>query len=126
MSDTSPELQRRVDRALAAILASYGTPDGEYSTTLFVGHHLEELDACYWQEQLGTPTPSPQQVLGLLRLSSDSMEDGEDEEDAGDGADEEDDPPELLDFALPGGVSDYLLSVDFDQDGEVIQISMES
>lgn len=41
-------------------------------------------------------------------------------------SDDDDDGLDTLDFALPGDVSSYILSVAFDENGEVDEISMES
>jgi hypothetical protein len=38
----------------------------------------------------------------------------------------EDDEYEFLDFTLPGGVTSYVISVHFDEQGKVDDISMES
>ncbi len=84
----------------------------EFSVDLFVSHHLEALDSKYWQEHTGIPRPTPVQVLGILELRSHWGEEG-------DGSD-------VFDFTLPGGVTDYVISVRFDDDGTVEDISMES
>jgi hypothetical protein len=55
--------------ALAAIKRAFGSEDGENSVTLFVTHHLEELQAAYWQQHLGTATPEPERVLEIIQLS---------------------------------------------------------
>jgi hypothetical protein len=52
-------------------------------------------------------------VLGLLRLQSHR---GDDDEDGLD----------TLDFSLPGDVSNYVLCVRFNENGELGEISMES
>jgi len=41
-------------------------------------------------------------------------------------SDDDDDGLDTLDFALPGDVSNYVLSVGFDENGEIDEISMES
>ncbi|RYD65013.1 MAG: DUF2004 domain-containing protein, partial [Verrucomicrobiaceae bacterium] len=58
------------------------------------------------------PTPSPAQVLDLLELRSEF--------------DDDDDDFSSFDFTLPGEVSDYVLCVTINDDGEVEDISMES
>ena len=77
---------------------------------MFVKHHLAELSQDYWKERLGTASPEPTTVLGLLELRSHW---GENE-------------TENFDFSLPGDVTDYVVSVHFDDAGEVDGISMES
>lgn len=104
------EVDKRARLALDAIRNRYGTEAGEYSTTLFVAHHLEELPAEYWQEHTGTDAPDPAAVLGLLQLKSNWGEDD----------------IENLDFTLPGDVTNYVLSARFDDAGEIDEVSMES
>jgi hypothetical protein len=107
------EIARREKLALDAIHRSLGTEDGEYGATLFASHHRSELDPAYWQKHLGTAEPERAQIIGLLILKSHWGD-----ADAG-GID-------TFDFCLPGNVSDYLLSVRFDGQGEVEGIAMES
>lgn len=64
------EVEKRAKLALDAIRNAYGTEAGEFSTTMFVGHHLEELPQDYWQEHTGTDVPDPAAVLRLLQLKS--------------------------------------------------------
>ena len=104
------EVEKRAKLALEAIRNAYGTEAGEFSTTMFVGHHLDELQQDYWQEHAGTKAPDPAAVLGLLELKSNWGE--------GD--------IENFDFSLPGDVTDYVLSVRFSDSGEIDEISMES
>jgi hypothetical protein len=96
--------------ALAAIKSSYGTEDQEYGVTLFVNHHLEELDGAYWKRLTGTDKPTPQQVLDQLIVINKVESDGE----------------ITYDFSLPGGVTQYVISVIIDADGNIQEISMES
>ncbi|WP_349655490.1 DUF2004 domain-containing protein [Xanthomonas sp. 10-10] len=104
------EVDKRTKLALDAIRKAHGTEAGEFSTTMFVGHHLEELPQDYWQEHTGTGAPDPAAVLGLLELKSNWGEGN----------------IENFDFSLPGDVTDYVLSVRFDGAGEIDEISMES
>jgi hypothetical protein len=104
------EVEKRTKLALDAIRNAYGTEAGEFSTTMFVAHHLDELPQDYWQEHTRTDAPDPAAVLGLLELKS-HWGDGD---------------IENFDFSLPGEVTDYLLSVRFNDSGEVDEISMES
>lgn len=107
------EIARRTALALKAIRKSVGTEQGEFGADLFVAHHLEEIEDSYWIERLQTSAPDASQVLSLLVLDPHWNEDDEDGLDT-------------LDFTLPGGVSNYLLSVQFDEDGAVEDICMES
>jgi hypothetical protein len=108
------ELSRRTRIALEAIKRSLGTEAGEYGATLFAAHHLEELDRSYWQTHLEIDKPAPEQVIALLSLQSHRSDD------------DDDDGLDTLDFALPGDVSNYLLCVRFDDNGDIAEISMES
>lgn len=95
-------------KALEGIKKSSGTEQGEYGIDEFVSHHLEELPKSYWEKHLGTSKPSNEQVIDLLVLRSK----WEDEE--------------VYDFTLPDDVTDYVVSVSFDEDGEIDDIVMES
>jgi hypothetical protein len=75
-----------------------------------VSHHLEELDATYWEKNAGTSHPTPANVLDLLELRSHWGETGIDR----------------FDFTLPGDVTNYVICVEFDQKGAIEDISMES
>lgn len=107
------ELSRRAKVALEFIKRDLGAEAGESMSHLFATHHLDELDAVYWQAQLKTDRPDPAQVLDLLCLRQHW-------------GDDEDDGMDTLDFGLPRDVSDYVLSVRFDEDGEVEYLAMES
>ena len=111
MSKSDKEIARRTAAALAAIKQSLGAEDSAVS--MFASHHVEELDAAYWNKHAGTAKPTPKQVVDLLELRSHW---GDDDEDGID----------TFDFTLPGDVTDYIVSVRFDEDGEVEDISMES
>ena len=104
------EFERRKVAALAAIRHAHGTEDGEDSIDLFVAHHLEELPPDYWQAQLAKATPEPADVIGLLVCRSSWGEDD----------------VEYFDFTLPGDVTDYVVSVHFDETGAIDGVSMES
>ena len=111
MSIDDAEIQKRTKTSRAAIEAAYGTEDDEQGVTLFVSHHLQEIENSYWEERFQTATPTPSQILDSLILCTGF----EDEEDL-----------EMLDFTLPGEVTDYLICVSFSEAGEVEDISMES
>lgn len=111
MAKRKAELTRRTKVAHQAIMRSLDTEEGEYGATLFAAHHLEELDPSYWQAHLKCDKPEAAAVLGLLCLQP---------------SDDDDDDLDTLDFVLPGNVSNYVLAVSFDEDGEVDEVSMES
>lgn len=98
--------------ALATLKSLCGTSAGEDSVTLFVDHHLAELEPDYFSQTYGTPTPEAPQILAsLILVDSWSSED--------------DGNVDVFDFSLPGNVTDYLLSVRFSGD-DIEDISMES
>src|ERR1700733_2274002 len=113
MKDNTKEIERRKALALAAIKRILGKSEGKFSVTLFVSHHLDELDAAYWKKHAGAPKPSPKRVLDLLELHSHRGADGHD-------------GIATFDFTLPGDVTNYVISVRFDLNGDVEDISMES
>lgn len=113
MPAQAKEIERREKVALAAIRDAFGTEVDEYGATLFVSHHLEELDANYWLSNLGTTAPEPARVLDLLELRSHWS----DEDEAG---------IDVFDFTLPGKVTNYVISVRIDESGGIDDISMES
>ncbi len=107
------EITRRKARALAAIKHAFGADDDEHGATLFVSHHLDEIDQAYWQKHLGTPRPDPKHVLDILQLRSHW-------------GDQEDDGIDTFDFTLPEDITQYVISVRFDDAGQVEEITMES
>ena len=104
------EFERRKMLALAAIQQAHGAEDGADSVDFFLAHHLEELPEEYWQEQLATTTPDAAAVIGLLVCRSSWGKDD----------------LENFDFTLPNDVSDYVVSVHFDEAGKIDGIDMES
>jgi hypothetical protein len=107
MSDLREE---RCRRAMDAIKQAFGTESGEDNVDLFVEHHLAEIGESYWLEHLGTGTPEPAAVLGLLQFRSSW---GKDE-------------IEVFDFTLPNEATDYVVSVYFDEDGGIDRVELES
>lgn len=98
------------DKLHSSIIQSYGSEEQEYGVTLFVQHHIEELPADTWLRITGTEKPSPSQVLESLVL----VKQWDWESDR------------VYDFSLPGNVTDYVVSVVVDRDGNIISIEMES
>lgn len=103
-------LAQRQAQALAAIQQAVGTGVGEDSIGLFAEHHRDELPASYWQQHLGEATPSVAAIAGLLVFKS-AWGEGD---------------MEYVDFTLPGEVTDYVVSVHFDDAGAVDGMAMES
>lgn len=114
MTDPATEATRREAAARAAIRTAYGTPQAEYGVTLFVTHHLAELEPDYWRGQLGDDAPPPERILDLLELRGHWSDD------------DDDDGLEVFDFTLPDDVTNYVISVRFDEAGEIAEVSMES
>lgn len=107
------EISRRETTARVAIKQAFGTAEGEFSADLFASHHLDELEGDYWHKHLGTRNPEPKRILDILELRSHW-------------GDEDENGMEVFDFTLPEDVTDYVISVRFDETGEVEEISMES
>lgn len=95
-------------KALSEIRRTSGTEIGQYGVDEFVAHHLRELPKQYWLKHTGTESPTSIQVIELLILRS--KWDGE----------------EVYDFTLPDNVTDYVMSVSFDDSGKVDSVSMEN
>ncbi len=108
----STEIEKRTIIALEAIKKAFGAKDDEYGASLFVSHHLEELEDSYWEQHLQSSSPEPSKVLELLVRSPywDADEDG----------------IGSIDFTLPGDITNYVICVNFDDAGEVDEITMES
>ena len=99
--------------ALRSIKSLYDKPEGEYGPTLFVSHHLSEIESAYWLRTVGIEQPSPDQILNLLVLVNSWSSEG-------------DENINTFDVGLPENASNYLLSVRFDGDGHVQDVAMES
>ncbi len=111
MAANPDEIKRRETAARAAIKQAFDPADDECMVTLFVSHHLEELESAYWQKHFSSEKPDPQRILDSLVLHSHWG--GDDEIDT-------------FDFTLPEGVTDYVICVNFDEAGEVSDVTMES
>ena len=109
-ADISNERQATARQAIKSL---YGKPKGEYGPTLFVSHHLEEIEPEYWLRTVGVQQPKPEQILDSLVLVGSWTSGGGE-------------TVNTFDFGLPGNVSDYLLSVRFGDEGQVQDVSMES
>tara|TARA_B100000929_G_scaffold218075_1_gene174717 strand:+ start:632 stop:1183 length:552 start_codon:yes stop_codon:yes gene_type:complete len=95
-------------KALQDIRYAVGTEVGEYSVDEFISHHLEELPSSYWKAKTGFEVPETYQVIDLLILRSKW------------------DDEEVYDFTLPDDVTDYVISVKYDDSGVLEDIDMES
>ncbi len=110
---TQDAFGERCTAALRAIKSLYGKPEGEFGPTLFVSHHLEEVEGAYWLRTVGVARPTPNQVLNALVLIKSWSSDGVDNID-------------VFDFGLPNNASNYVLAVRFQDDGALADVSMES
>ena len=90
------------------IISAYGTKADEFGVTLFIVHHLEELNSEYWKKRIGKESPVPEEILSILELRE-AWDDGT-----------------TFDFTLPEDVTNYVVSVSFDESGEIEDITMES
>ena len=113
MSATPKEIERRRKAAIEAIRRAHGNADDEHGAMLFVSHHLEEISDEYWIKHCGTSRPDATKVLDILVLQSHWGE-------------EEDDGIEFFDFTLPDEATNYVISVEFDENGDVSGVTMES
>ena len=102
------DIKKRQELAVSAIKSVFGTPEQESGVTLFAKHHIEELKPEYWEKHLGTTKPDPRKVLDILVLREHWDDDC------------------VFDFTLPEDVTDYVISVRFDENGKVEDITMES
>ena len=116
------ELGRRKTLALQAIHAAHSGKEHEYDVTIFITHHLEEIEPAYWLKHTGKEKPSPQEVLELLVLHHHwTPWDGDDPD-----SEDDEDGLQILDFTLPEGATQYVVCVEFSEQGEVDDIRMES
>ncbi|MFZ6875744.1 hypothetical protein ACO0LF_27060 [Undibacterium sp. Di27W] len=118
MTTFADEVKRREKVAREALRLAFEKGNDDTGAGLFISHHLEEVEAEYWQQHLGTATPAPVRVLDILVLRS-HWGDEENEEN-------EDEGMEVFDFTLPDDATDYVISVRFDSAGVVQEIDMES
>ncbi|MEL6109248.1 MAG: DUF2004 domain-containing protein [Planctomycetota bacterium] len=113
MTASPDEIERRQNAAINAIRRAHGTVVDKYGVTLFVSHHLDEIGDEFWVKHCGVARPDAEQVLDLLVLRSHWGEDN-------------DDGIDTFDFTLPDEVTNYVLSVEFSEEGEVLGVSMDS
>ncbi len=113
MSENNLEKRKKI--ALDAIKKAYDKEgdDDINEVKLFITHHLDELDESYWKNHFSGSIPEPVQILQNLEFKSSWGDDYSDNMDT-------------IDFTLPGDVTDYVLSVYFDENGQVDYVTMES
>jgi len=113
MTNSYGEINKRKTAAVTAIRNAYGTEEDECGGTLFISHHLNEIEKSYWLKHIGTDMPEPIRIIDMLVLRSYWGE-------------EEWHGLDTFDFTLPDEITNYVISVHFDKDGQVDEISMES
>ncbi|MBN2353687.1 MAG: DUF2004 domain-containing protein [Spirochaetales bacterium] len=113
MAANEIEIERRKNAALDAIRKAIGAGEDESGAPLFISHHLEEPEDSYWLKHVGSARPEPARVLDILELKSYW-------------GDENSDGIDTFDFSLPGDMTDYVISVRFDEEGQVESVQMES
>ena len=118
MAASTAEIERRRDAALAAIRRIFGTDDDKDGPTLFVSHHLNEIGDDFWLKHCGVARPKPTQVLDILVLQSHWASAPDDEID--------DEGIDTFDFTLPDDVTNYVISVNFTENGDISGVTMES
>lgn len=106
-------VEGREQLARIAMRAALENQQAEDSVELFIQHHLEEIEPSYWKKYCGTSTPTLVQVLSLLVLDH-QWDDGDVES------------YDMLDFTLPDEITNYVICVSFNENGQVFDISMES
>ena len=105
------EIQRREAAARAAIKNALDSADADSEVGIFISHHLEELEPAYWKQHFATETPEPHRILESLVLESHWGGD---------------DDIDTFDFTLPADATNYLITVSFDDAGNVSDVAMES
>jgi hypothetical protein len=111
MSANAQEIKRRETAARAAFKHGFNPFDERSEVALFISHHLEEIESVYWEKHFSVAKPDPRLILDSLVLRSHwGGNDGQ----------------QIFDFTLPEDVTNYVISVSFNNKGEVADISMES
>ena len=118
MTANADEIGRRRNVAMDAIRRVHGTRSDEHGATLFVSHHLNELGDEYWLKHCGVSRPTATQILDVLVFKKHWGCDDNDEID--------DQSIDTFDFTLPDDVTNYVICVEFDDNGDVDDVSMES
>ncbi len=99
-------IEEKVKIAHAAIIKDFES-ENEFGTRLFLEHHLEELDSTELEEITGSDNPTIEELLKTIVWIDNESE-------------------EMIDFSLPNDMTNYVICVHMDEDGNVEEVSMES
>lgn len=99
--------------SLAKIKSLLGAAAGLTNTNLFADHHLAELEEAELKAVTKQESPTQHGIIECLILRDAWASDGENRVD-------------IFDFTLPNDLTDYVISVKFDENDEVSEVSMES
>lgn len=105
------------DRVARAAMEEEAKDGKETASGLYMAHHREELTLEEWRQVFGATDPTniaADAFLAQLELVRVGLYPGDE------------DRCLLLDYMLRGEITNYLLSVSFDSDGQVAGIDMES
>ncbi len=103
-------LKLRQKRASEELKKIFNTEKGVDNINVFIEHHKKEISTDYWKEHLKTSNPTSLEILNYIEFKTAWGEND----------------IEYLDFTLPDDVTQYVLSVHFNTDGDIDYISMES
>jgi hypothetical protein len=107
-----------LDRAArVAMVRDSNSGDEDAAATLYLSHHQSEFDTEELLRLFGTSTPSmadPAEMLSRLILVRVGL------------YPEDDDRRVLLDYSIDPNVTDYLLCVSFNAEGEPVAVDLES
>ena len=116
MSADKQTIDKRVAEANAALIEDLKLPGDESDVREYIEHHLEEVESEYWTKQFGESKPAIDMVASRLVVKPFWMEEAlEGEADL-----------DRVDFTLPGDITDYVLCVEYAEDGKSYEITMES
>ena len=116
MSEIQSTVEKRVAEAHAALLSELKNAGDDSEVTEYIEHHLDELEEGYWSEVCGASNPSVSEVAAKLTVQPFWLEEAlQGEADL-----------DRVDFTLPRDVTDYVLCVEYSEDGDFQDIRTES
>ena len=120
MNMAKGETEKRMVEAKVALVNNLALPNDESSVRSYIEHHLVEVDDEYWVTVFGESKPSISVVASKMVIHPFWYEEALDGE-----AD-----LDRVDFTLPDNeddaVTNYLLCVEYSEEGQLEGISMES